>query len=205
MNDDDVVGLCMNGIAALVHLADALLEYKVLVKYFSRQEVVERIKDGMMYLTPMVLRLDSATHYSTELYKLWFNAKVLDQEYERSSIDGFKAVRERVCEVLDMADVDGTAVTAKSRKGIGSTGYMLPAVDNVKKLPRDINCLPDIPRPTKSSSSDGRSSEMGNSGTDGETLRREPEIESGEGSEDGYGDGMDYEDEDDSYSGSPRQ
>jgi len=32
MNDDDVVGLCTNVIAALVHIADALLEYKVLVK-----------------------------------------------------------------------------------------------------------------------------------------------------------------------------
>jgi len=154
---------------------------------------------------PMVLRLDPATRFSTELYELWYTTKVLYQEYEKLSIDRFKTFRERVYEVLDAADVDGKAGVAKSRKGTGSTEYMLPTVDNVKKPPRDINSPPDVPRSTMSSSSDGRSTETGISGTIGETLRNEPEIESGEGSEDGHGDGMDYEDEDDSYSGSPRQ
>lgn len=160
-NDHDVIELWTNGIAALVHLADALLEYRVLVKYFSRREVVERIADGMMYLMPMVLRLDPATHYSTKLYELWFTTKVLDQEYERLGIDIFKTARERVCEVFDMANVDGETGLAKSRNGSGSTKYMLPTADNVKQLPRDINCPPDVLRPIKSSSSDGRSTETG--------------------------------------------
>ena len=91
----------------------------------------------------------------------WFNTKVLDKKDERLGIDALKTVRERVCEILDMADVDGKAGMAKSRIGSGSTGYMLPTADNVKQLPRDINCPPDILRPTKSSSSDGRSTETG--------------------------------------------
>lgn len=166
---------------------------------------MERITDTMIHLMPVVLRLDPATHYSTELYELWFTTKVLDQEYERLGLDVFKTVRARVCEVLDMADVDGKTGLAKSRIGSGSTGYMLPTADNVKRLPRGINRPPDIPRPTKYSSSDERPTETGISGTDGEDLSIEPEVESGEGNEEGHGDGMDYEDEDHNDSGSPWQ
>ena len=46
INDDAVIRLWTNGIAALVHLADALLEYKVLVNYFSRQSFPDGRKES---------------------------------------------------------------------------------------------------------------------------------------------------------------